>query len=198
MSCFAHTPAINIHFKIGSISTSKQDDRFIVSTEPTFHLCFNFPSLCLFSSPSPPSSGHRPNITLQPPRLSITSLSKPNQSKISLPLLFRPPEPNSNISTGTCKGNCPCGKISKPPIVVLLLLLSRDTATLCAVHIYLGVQICPLLYCVSNLEQPTVENVSVLRKGEYHNKNAATDLGQCFTTKVNHNHVHLDDRSKLG
>lgn len=80
---------------------------------------------------------------------------------------------------------------------MLLLLLSRDTATLCAVHIYLGVQICPLLYCVSNLEQPTVENVSVLRKGEYHNKNAATDLGQCFTTKVNHNHIHLDDRSKL-
>lgn len=157
----------------------------------TFPLCVCFPPHLL------PHLDTAQILPCNPLRLSITSLSKPNQSKISLPLLFRPPEPNSNISTGTCKGNCPCGKISKPPIVVLLLLLSRDTATLCAVHIYLGVQICPLLYCVSNLEQPTVENVSVLRKGEYHNKNAATDLGQCFTTKVNHNHIHLDESIRV-
>lgn len=113
-------------------------------------------------------------ILLYNPELGATSLSKLNQSKISLTLLFHPPEPNSDISSGTCKGNCPCGKMSKPLIVVLLLSLPRDTTTLCVSHIYLGVQIFPLLYCVSSLEQLTVENVSVLRKGEYHNKNAAT------------------------
>lgn len=59
-----------------------------------------------------------------------------------LPLLFRPPEPNSNISTGTCKGNCPCGKMSKPPIVVLLLPLPRDTTAL-------SVGYRPIYICVS-------------------------------------------------
>lgn len=60
--------------------------------------------------------------------------------------------------------------MSKPPIVVPLLPRPRDTIALSVGHIYLGVQIFPLLYCVTSLEQQTVENVSVLRKGEYHNK----------------------------
>lgn len=59
--------------------------------------------------------------------------------------------------------------MSKPPIVVLLLPLPRYTTTLSLGHIYLGVQIFPLLYCVTSLEQLTVENDSVLRKGEYQN-----------------------------
>lgn len=47
--------------------------------------------------------------------------------------------------------------MSKPPIVVLLLPLPRDTSALTIGHIYLGVQVLPLLYCVSSLEQQTVE-----------------------------------------
>lgn len=111
--------------------------------------------------------GHGSKITLQ------TSLHSYSQSPIkakSLPLLFRHPEPNYNISTGTCKGNCPCGKMSKPPIVALLLPLPRDTTAPSGSNIYLGVQIFPPSYCVASLEQQTVENVSVLRKGEQHNE----------------------------
>lgn len=93
---------------------------------------------------------------------------------LSLSLLFCPPEPKSNISTGTCKRNCPCGKMSKPPIVGLLLPLPHDTTSLSVCHIYLGVQIFPRLYCVTSLGQLTVKNDSVLRKGEYHSKNATT------------------------
>lgn len=131
-----------------------------------FHLLLRL--LCVCFAPRLPSSGPNPNITLQP-RLGAPSLSKPRQSKmsLSLSLLFYPPEPKSNISTGTCKRNCPCGKMSKPPIVAPLWPLPRDTTTLSVSHIYLGVQIFPLLCCVTSLEQLTVENDSVLRKGEY-------------------------------
>ena len=77
-------------------------------------------------------------------------------------------EPKSNISSGTCKRKCPCGKTSKPPIVALLLRRPRDTTALPVAHIYLGVQNFFLfLYCVTCLEELSGENVSVLRKGEY-------------------------------
>lgn len=75
-------------------------------------------------------------------------------------------EPNSNISTGTCIGNCPCGKMSKPPIVMPLLPWPRDTAVLSPRRIYQAVQIFRLLHCLASLEQQREENVSVLRKGE--------------------------------
>lgn len=75
-------------------------------------------------------------------------------------------EPNSSISTGTCIGNCPCGKTSKPPIVMLLLPWPRDTAVLSPDRIYQAVQIFRLLHCLASLEQQRAENVSVLRKGE--------------------------------
>lgn len=116
---------------------------FVISCPFAFALIFALTfHLYLFSS----STGHHSNVTLQ------LSLSHHSQSPIkakSLPLLFRHPGPNSNISTGTCKGNCPCGKMSKPPIVVLLLPQPRDTTALSVGHIYLGVQIFPLLYCVT-------------------------------------------------
>lgn len=81
--------------------------------------------------------------------------------------------------------------MSKPPIVVLLLPRPRDTTTLSVGHIYLGVQIFPLLYCVTSLEQLTVENVSVLRKGEYHSKEcvAAVQPSQSYTG-VHQQHVN--------
>lgn len=64
--------------------------------------------------------------------------------------------------------------MSKPPIVVPLLPSPRDTTTLSVGHIYLGAHIFPLLDCATSLEQLTVENVSVLRKGEYQNKGSVT------------------------
>lgn len=112
----------------------------------TFPLLFVFPShldatqILLCSPPPPPHHSQ-----------------SPIKAK-SLPLLFRHPETNSNISTGTCKGNCPCGKMSKSPIVVPLLPRPRDTTALSVGHIYLNVQIFPLLYCVTSLDkQQTVE-----------------------------------------
>ena len=70
---------------------SQSGDRYLVCTGSSisFNLCFNFPSPVCF----PLSSGHNPNITLQPPLpppLSATSLPKPNQSKIS-PSFVSPP-----------------------------------------------------------------------------------------------------------
>lgn len=134
---------------------SQSGDRYLVCTGSSisFNLCFNFPSPVCF----PLSSGRNPNITLQPPPPPPHHSQSPIKAK-SLPLLFRHPETNSNISTGTCKGNCPCGKMSKSPIVVPLLPRPRDTTALSVGHIYLNVQIFPLLYCVTSLDkQQTVE-----------------------------------------
>ena len=48
--------------------------------------------------------------------------------------------------------------MSKSPIVVPLLPRPRDTTALSVGHIYLNVQIFPLLYCVTSLDkQQTVE-----------------------------------------
>lgn len=52
----------------------------------TFPLCVCFPPHLL------PHLDTAQILPCNPLHLSITSLSKPNQSKISLPLLFRPPQ----------------------------------------------------------------------------------------------------------
>lgn len=129
----------------------------VVSTFSQLLVC-PFTSALTFSVCFPSLSGHHPNIILQPP----DSVQHHSQSPIiakslSHSIVSPPSEPNSNISTGTCKGNCPCGKTSKPPIVVLLLPLPREITALPVGHIYVGVQIFPRLDCVASLELITVE-----------------------------------------
>lgn len=81
-----------------------------------------------------------------------------------LPLLFHQLRPKSDISTDACKENCPCGKTSKPPHCS-----DRpcDSAWLPVGRINPGVRIFSLpQLCCCLIGSKTVENVSVLRKGE--------------------------------
>ena len=109
----------------------------------------------------------------------------------------QPPEPKSTISRARCKGNCPCGKTTKPPIVVPLLNWPRDSNTLSIGHIYQAVQIFPLLYCEAIVwDTIRLENVTVLRKGEYFYKQW-THAAIMVATLPKPQHMYTQNNEKL-
>lgn len=168
--------------------------RSLVFTWPfmSFHLCLNFPSLFVFLL-----IWTQPKYYSATPRLSATSLPKPNQSKISPSIVFGPQSQTPISALAHVRETVHVAKCLNPPLLRFCCRgLAIPPRSPSAIYIWLS-KFFHSLYCVTSLEQQTVENVSVLRKGEYHNKgvqpqsNLPKRVNVCHKKSITNN---VDDR----
>ena len=143
------------------VSTFPQSVAQLVSP---FTSALTFP-LCLFSSPS----GHDPNITLQPrTRCNITPKAQSKQNLSTYCFALQSQTPISAVAH--VRETVHVAKCLNPPLLCFCCPgLAIPPQSLLAIYIWVSKFFHSYTVRLV-LEQQTVENVSVLRKGEYHNK----------------------------
>lgn len=161
-NCVFHRLKRNKSWVLTLLCTGRAGRKGCVLETNTVRLCFNYTLVA-----GHPLDFTFTNVCLFFPPLSLSNHFHRFQNPIIakwLPLLFHQLRPKSDISTDACKENCPCGKTSKPPHCS-----GRpcDSAWLPVGRINPGVRIFSLpQLCCCLIGSKTVENVSVLRKGE--------------------------------